>query len=70
MATNEATGMFNTFQNNLQKIDLLNQQKATGYVDNTLSTQGTSIYGYGVNSNAPYNGANNLGLGLGSGMVA
>lgn len=70
VAHNEATGMFKTFQNNLQKIDLLNQQKASGYVDNTLSTQGSSIYGYGVNSNAPYNGANNLGLGLGSGMVA
>ena len=70
VAHNEATGMFKTFQNNLQKIDLLNQQKASGYVDNTLSTQGSSIYGYGVNSNAPYNGADNLGLGLGSGMIA
>lgn len=71
LASNEGTGMFNTFQNNLQKIDLLNQQKAQGYGINSGGLMGTSD-GWGkatstFNGNQLYGGFN---IGLGSGMTA
>lgn len=71
VATNESTGMFNTFQNNLQKIDLLNQEKAQGYGINSGGLMGTTD-GLGkatstFNGNQLYGGFN---IGLGSGMTA
>lgn len=71
VAHNEATGMFKTFQNNLQKIDLLNQEKAQGYGINSGGLSGTTD-GWGkatstFNGNQLYGGFN---IGLGSGMTA
>lgn len=71
VAHNEATGMFKTFQNNLQKIDLLNQQKAQGYGINSGGLMGTTDGGGKAtstfNGNQLYGGFN---IGLGSGMTA
>lgn len=79
IATNEATGMFQTFQNNLQKINLTEQQKAQGYADTgwgTISSSGmgasSASSGWGkVSALDVFNTSSNsgFGIGIGSGMT-
>lgn len=71
LATKEAQSFTGAWQNNLQKIDLLNQQKAQGYGINSGGLMGTTD-GWGkatstFNGNQLYGGFN---IGLGSGMTA
>lgn len=71
LATKEAQSFTGAWQNNLQKIDLLNQQKAQDYGINSGGLMGTTD-GLGkatstFNGNQLYGGFN---IGLGSGMTA
>lgn len=77
VAHNEATGMFQTFQNNLQKINLTEQQKAQGYADmgwGSISSNGmgasSASSGWGkVSALDVFNTSSNSGFGIGSGMT-
>lgn len=75
VATNEATGMFQTFQNNLQKINLTEQQKAQGYDLTGNDVAGASFLGNNgngwgtVSALDVFNTSSNSGFGIGSGMT-
>ena len=75
VAHNEATGMFQTFQNNLQKINLTEQQKAQGYDLTGNDVAGASFLGNNgsgwgtVSALDVFNTSSNSGFGIGSGMT-